>query len=107
MQAQEWCEGEPLGELLRAAAAARGKRLYSYHDTLRWVTQAAKALQFLHDCSPQVLTPPRSQTMQPLCSRLHVLLLAVAHVLANTPVGNRHTSNKESMAMEFHKSDTI
>lgn len=33
----------------------RGKRLYSYEDALRWATQSARALQYMHEAKPQVL----------------------------------------------------
>jgi serine/threonine protein kinase len=56
MQAQECCEGGSLADLLwRAAKSGAGKRLYNYGDALRWMSQTAKALQYLHESSPQVL----------------------------------------------------
>jgi len=33
----------------------KGKRLYAFADALRWATQCAKALQYLHESQPQVL----------------------------------------------------
>lgn len=56
MQAQECCDGGSLMSLMmKAAGSGTGKRLYSYLDALRWVTQAAKAIQYLHDSRPQVM----------------------------------------------------
>eukprot|EP00892_Ulva_mutabilis_P009310 jgi/Ulvmu1/6751/UM030_0086.1 len=54
--AQECCDGGSLMSLMiRAAGSGLGKRLYSYPDALRWVTQAAKAIAYLHESHPQVL----------------------------------------------------
>jgi serine/threonine protein kinase len=73
LQAQEYCEGGSLLSLIsRGGSFATGKRLYSYCDALRWMTQAAKALQYLHESNPQVL---------PLCVSSHNSDMRSIHVL--------------------------
>lgn len=55
VQAQECCEGGSLLDLItRGSSYSKGKRLYCYCDALRWMTQAAKALEYLHEGNPQV-----------------------------------------------------
>jgi hypothetical protein len=55
VQAQECCEGGSLNKVIaQAAYGGTGNRLYDYQDALRWMTQAAKALQYLHESNPQV-----------------------------------------------------
>ena len=54
LQAQEYCEGGSLLSIIsRGSSYSKGKRLYSHCDALRWMTQAAKALQYLHESNPQ------------------------------------------------------
>lgn len=55
MQVQQCCEGGSLADVLNRAAYASSKRHYSYGDALRWATQTAKALQYLHEAQPQIV----------------------------------------------------
>ena len=54
-QAQEICTGGSLSMMISRAATLTTKRLYAYADALRWATQVARALQYLHESQPQVL----------------------------------------------------
>jgi serine/threonine protein kinase len=55
LQAQECCDGGSLRRLIERAATSTGRRLYLYADALRWCTQTAEALQYLHEANPQVV----------------------------------------------------
>ena len=55
VQAQQCCEGGSLQTVINRAAYGTGKRHYAYTDALRWATQVAKALQYLHESRPQVI----------------------------------------------------
>ena len=55
LQAQECCEGGSLRRLIEKAASGTGKRLYAYRDALRWSSQVADALAYLHNHNPQVV----------------------------------------------------
>jgi serine/threonine protein kinase len=57
----ELCEGGSLGDLLDRAPLARAhsRTLFQTSDALRWATQLAGALEYLHSRDPQVCVGER------------------------------------------------